>query len=73
MPDVGQINPFTVIGMLERVAVPRGEWLLQTAAGSSLGKLVRQQRSFQGPYDGLAPRLASLIIVSLRARQHVFI
>ena len=52
--DVDKINPFTVIGMLKRVAVPRGEWLLQTAAGSSLGKLVRQQHSFHGPYDGLA-------------------
>jgi hypothetical protein len=36
-----QVNPLTVIGMLERVAVPRGEWLLQTAAGSTLGRLVR--------------------------------
>ena len=42
MPVSWQINPLTVIGMLERVAVPRGEWLLQTAAGSTLGKLVRQ-------------------------------
>ncbi|GAC1468415.1 MAG: zinc-dependent alcohol dehydrogenase family protein [Isosphaeraceae bacterium] len=35
------VNPATVIAMVKHVlAVPRGEWLLQSAAGSSLGKMI---------------------------------
>ena len=35
------INPATAILMLRRVlAVPRGEWLLQSAAGSELGRMI---------------------------------
>lgn len=30
----------TVIGMFHRVGVSKGEWLMQTAAGSTLGKMV---------------------------------
>ncbi|PSC73519.1 trans-2-enoyl-mitochondrial [Micractinium conductrix] len=36
------INPVTVYGMFEVLAVPRGEWLLQTAAGSVLGRQMVQ-------------------------------
>ena len=32
------VNPITVIGMLEELAVPAGEYLVQTAAGSVLGR-----------------------------------
>jgi NADPH:quinone reductase-like Zn-dependent oxidoreductase len=32
------INPWTVYGMLKDLAVPRGEYILQTAAGSVLGR-----------------------------------
>ena len=32
----------TVYGMFEVLAVPRGEWLLQTAAGSVLGRQMVQ-------------------------------
>lgn len=34
------INPVTVYGMLKELAVPKGQWLLQTAAGSALGRQV---------------------------------
>ncbi|MCO5550827.1 hypothetical protein L7F22_004320 [Adiantum nelumboides] len=36
------INPWTVYGMLKDLAVPRGEYILQTAAGSVLGRQVIQ-------------------------------
>ena len=32
--DVPQINPITVLGLTEVSKVPKGGWLLQTAAGS---------------------------------------
>ena len=32
------INPWTVYGLLKDLAVPRGEYILQTAAGSVLGR-----------------------------------
>jgi trans-2-enoyl-CoA reductase len=32
------VNPWTVIGMLEDQNVPKGEYLIQTAAGSVLGR-----------------------------------
>src|SRR5207249_8981716 len=35
------VNPATVLAMVRHVlAVPKGEWLLQSAAGSSLGRMV---------------------------------
>ncbi|KAK9840389.1 hypothetical protein WJX74_009098 [Apatococcus lobatus] len=34
------VNPITAYGLLEALAVPKGEWLLQTAAGSVLGRLL---------------------------------
>ncbi|MFO0910244.1 MAG: zinc-dependent alcohol dehydrogenase family protein [Isosphaeraceae bacterium] len=35
------VNPMTVLAMVRHVlAVPKGEWLLQSAAGSSLGKMI---------------------------------
>lgn len=35
------VNPATVLAMVRHVlAVPKGEWLLQSAAGSTLGKLI---------------------------------
>lgn len=36
------INPWTVYGMLKDLAVPQGEYILQTAAGSVLGRQVIQ-------------------------------
>lgn len=36
------INPVTVVGMLDVLAVPKGEYLLQTAAGSVLGRQMIQ-------------------------------
>ena len=35
------INPVTAYGFLEAIDVPQGEWLLQNAANSVLGKEVR--------------------------------
>ncbi len=37
---VAQINPITVIGLVETSNVPPGGWLLQTAAGSVSDRLV---------------------------------
>ncbi len=34
------INPLTAYGFLEALAVPEGEWILQNAANSVLGKEV---------------------------------
>ncbi|KAK9841796.1 hypothetical protein WJX81_003730 [Elliptochloris bilobata] len=34
------INPATALGLFKTLAVPKGEWLLQTAAGSVLGRLM---------------------------------
>lgn len=35
------VNPATVLAMVKHVlAVPKGEWLLQSAAGSALGKMI---------------------------------
>jgi NADPH:quinone reductase-like Zn-dependent oxidoreductase len=36
------INPVTVVGMLRVLAVPKGQYLLQTAAGSVLGRQIIQ-------------------------------
>ena len=35
------VNPCTAAGMLDVLQVPKGEWLLQSAAGSVLGRQVR--------------------------------
>jgi NADPH:quinone reductase-like Zn-dependent oxidoreductase len=43
-----QINPVTVVGLLEVVAVPHGGWLLVTAAGSTLGKMLIAVAKHQG-------------------------
>ena len=34
------VNPVTVVGMLEELAAPRGEYILQSAAGSTLGRMM---------------------------------
>ncbi len=33
-----QINPCTAYGLLQTAGVPKGKWIIQTAAGSSLGR-----------------------------------
>ena len=30
----------TTVGMLRKLDVPKGEWIIQTAAGSSVGRMV---------------------------------
>jgi NADPH:quinone reductase-like Zn-dependent oxidoreductase len=43
------INPATVLAMVRHVLdVPRGEWLLHSAAGSSLGKMIIRYARGQG-------------------------
>ena len=43
------VNPATVLAMVRHVlAVPKGEWLLQSAAGSNLGRMVPTLRSGDG-------------------------
>lgn len=42
------VNPVTVVGMLDVLAVPQGEYLLQTAAGSVLGRQVIQLAKHRG-------------------------
>jgi NADPH:quinone reductase-like Zn-dependent oxidoreductase len=37
-----------VVGLLEVVAVPQGGWLLVTAAGSTLGKMLAQVAKGRG-------------------------
>lgn len=36
------VNPWTAMGLLDRLEIPKGEYLLQTAAASSLGRLIIQ-------------------------------
>ncbi len=36
-PAPRAVNPATALGLFKTLAVPRGEWMLQTAAGSVLG------------------------------------
>ena len=38
----------TTVGMLRRLGVPKGEWLIQTAAGSSLGRMVISVARYKG-------------------------
>ncbi|KAL2653308.1 hypothetical protein R1flu_021436 [Riccia fluitans] len=42
------INPWAIIGMLHDLAVPKGEYLLQTAAGSVLGRQLIQLAKHKG-------------------------
>lgn len=42
LPRFLQVNPVTVVGLLRCAAVPKGGYLLQTAAGSVLGRQVIQ-------------------------------
>jgi NADPH:quinone reductase-like Zn-dependent oxidoreductase len=42
------VNPVTVVGLLEELAVPAGEWVLQTAAGSVLGRQLIQVAKKRG-------------------------
>jgi NADPH:quinone reductase-like Zn-dependent oxidoreductase len=42
------ITTLTVIGLVETAAVPKGEWLLQTAAASGLGRQVIQYAKSRG-------------------------
>ncbi|EFJ24154.1 hypothetical protein SELMODRAFT_414975 [Selaginella moellendorffii] len=42
------INPWTVYGMLETLDVPKGEYVLQTAAGSVLGRMFIQLARHRG-------------------------
>jgi len=42
------ITTLTVIGLVETAAVPKGEWLLQTAAASGLGRQLIQYAKSQG-------------------------
>ena len=37
-----QVNPCTAYGMLAVLAAPKGEWVLQNAAGSVLGRQLTQ-------------------------------
>ncbi|MCO5599159.1 hypothetical protein L7F22_053259 [Adiantum nelumboides] len=36
------VNPWAAMGLLERLNLPKGEFLLQTAAGSTMGRLIIQ-------------------------------
>ena len=42
------INPMTVRGIFDSLNVPKGEWLLQSAAGSVLGRQVIQMAKHYG-------------------------
>lgn len=43
-----QINPVTVVGLYEEAAVPQGKYLLVTAAGSSLARMLIRYAKSQG-------------------------
>ena len=36
---VAQSNPLTAVAMLDALAIPQGEYVIQTAAGSCFGRL----------------------------------
>jgi len=42
------VNPVTIVGLLEKLKVPKGQWLLQTAAGSTLGRQLIQVTKHDG-------------------------
>ncbi|KAI8928323.1 hypothetical protein BC831DRAFT_448828 [Entophlyctis helioformis] len=42
------VNPISVLGMLDRLAVPKGEFVLQSAAGSTLGRQLIQIAKSRG-------------------------
>lgn len=41
------INPSTIIGMLDEQDVPKGDYLIQTVAGSMLGRYLLKNIYFQ--------------------------
>lgn len=41
----GFANPLTAVGLVETAGVPKGQYLLQAAAGSVLGRMVISQLS----------------------------
>ncbi len=42
------VNPFTALGMLDEAALPQGGWLLLTAAGSAICRLIIQVCKLRG-------------------------
>lgn len=42
------INPVTAYQLLEEAQIPRGQWLLQSAASSTIGKLLVQMARHKG-------------------------
>ena len=42
------VNPVTVVGMLREINAPAGEWIVQTGAGSTLGRQLIQVAKHQG-------------------------
>lgn len=42
------VNPVTVVGMIHDLAIPEGEWLVQTQAGSTLGRILIQYAKQKG-------------------------
>ena len=43
-----QINPVTIVSQLRELAIPKGEWLLQTVATSVLGKQMIALAKYKG-------------------------
>jgi trans-2-enoyl-CoA reductase len=42
------VNPFTVVSMIRELEIPRGQYLIQSAAGSTLGRMVIQLANHWG-------------------------
>lgn len=42
------VNPITIVGMLEVLQIPEGDWLVQDAAGSVLGRQMIQYAKLKG-------------------------
>ena len=42
------VNPVTVVGMVEVLQIPKGEWLIQDGAGSVLGRQMIQYAKLKG-------------------------
>ena len=45
---VAQTNPLTAVAMLDALAIPKGEYVIQTAAGSCFGRLFIALANLQG-------------------------
>ncbi len=41
-------NPVSVVAMLEELQIPKGEWVIQSAAGSTLGRQLIQYAKHKG-------------------------